>query len=664
MICNVDFDYYVLLTETELNDLVSAANREQFAGLRTFLYATQNYKGLRQLTFNPESHERTLPEFRIVENNTIIDSKNNIRGFRHVFPVPARPGEPQMAISHDWLWCEFSSFLNHQKCWAYNTDTELKVISRDNLNIEELWKDFWAIIASNPNLKQSLEMFLDNKTLFKKVAAAKAWGPEDIPILSKEMAEYLIHYYRYGKYRKKHFKQNSIDKTVQSLELIVAAGDYTTFPMIDSDSEAYVKGGDLFQDKKNVRCAGCGEVITKKKSLERKALFIKDADERAQSASDKDKLNHYCTRCVATVFLCPVKLAPETLTVRFFSMSNQRHVLSEKLVGDALKKFVAQSLHVHAGNYISLHISESIDKKPLCQSWGAAPYSLWKMAVTFPPELFAQGFGVEVCPGEEKFTLPRWALWFVSSLASLDNVFTYRCYSEKNLRTSFSQFLRLVSRKKIFQAFYMLISGDSSVLNQSYIYSWKADQLQKIWSEFETLLLMEDPMPLPDYPKIAGFVGLLLPLAKRVQSSKTNEDERKRAVGKLLEEVDRPIQYAYTAARESGSSDFIFSKRPDNRYFYEKAVELLGWAGENVERLRSEGESKAAQLVEKRSEFAWLKDAEETIFLSPDQIARVTGALVCENEKPYQNEADWRAFAYQVKLALWSMFPQYLGSKE
>jgi hypothetical protein len=83
-----------------------------------------------------------------------------------------------------------------------------------------------------------------------------------------------------------------------------------------------------------------------------------------------------------------------------------------------------------------------------------------------------------------------------------------------------------------------------------------------------------------------------------------------------------------------------------------------------VERLRSEGESKAAQLVEKRSEFAWLKDSEETIFLSPDQIARVTGALVCENEKPYQNEADWRAFAYQVKLALWSMFPQYLGSKE
>ena len=93
-------------------------------------------------------------------------------------------------------------------------------------------------------------------------------------------------------------------------------------------------------------------------------------------------------------------------------------------------------------------------------------------------------------------------------------------------------------------------------------------------------------------------------------------------------------------------------------------MELLKWAGEDVERLKSEGEKKAGELIQQRSEFAWLKDSEETIFLVSDQIARVTGALVSENEKPYQNEADWRAFAYQVKLALWSMFPQYLGSKE
>ena len=81
-------------------------------------------------------------------------------------------------------------------------------------------------------------------------------------------------------------------------------------------------------------------------------------------------------------------------------------------------------------------------------------------------------------------------------------------------------------------------------------------------------------MPIPDYPMIAGYAGLLLPLAERVKSRK-QKDEKKRAITKLLEEVDKPIQYAYTAARESGDSEFIFCKRPRNCYFFDKAVELL-----------------------------------------------------------------------------------------
>jgi len=167
-------------------------------------------------------------------------------------------------------------------------------------------------------------------------------------------------------------------------------------------------------------------------------------------------------------------------------------------------------------------------------------------------------------------------------------------------------------------------------------------------------------MPIPDYPRIAGFAGLLLPLAERVQSSQKNDNDKRRAVGKLLEEVNRPVQYAYTAARESGAPDFIFCKRPRNRYFFEKATELLKWAGEDVETLKKEGE----RIVNENEAFSWAKDAEEKIFIGPDQIARVTGALVSENEKPYANEAEWRSFAYQVKLALWSMFPKYLGPKE
>lgn len=651
-------EYFILLTEQELSALVKAKNRDDFQPeLRNFLYATKRLKGLRQLAFHSGSHDWIAPELILEDNSNVFDKTQRRRGHREVYPLPAKPGEPQMALSYDWLWKEFCVFLRNKSIWAYRIATQLILVCPEDVpfSIKEEWANFWSELSSMKNLKQSIEVFLNNKTLFKK--QAKPWDSKDIPILSEDMARYLIHYYQNGKSKKKHFKQGSIQKAIAELEKVIQNCNYESIPFKQASPADHVQGGDFFLGQKYIRCAACGEIIRRRDGLKRLAIFIKDSDERPQSGRHKDDLNIFCKRCIATVFLCPVKLAPETLTVRFLEAQSFKGSATPEISVEAeLKKYVAQSLHVHAGNFVSLHLTESVARKPLCQILGVYHYALWKMAVTFPPELFAQDFGVEVYPGEEKFLLPRWSVWFVSSLAAWDGVFRYNCHGKKDFRPHFAQFLRLVSRKKIFQAFYVLISGG---LIKNYAQSWRINQLQDIWKEFETIL-KEDNMPIPDYPRIVGFAGLLLPLAERVQASKKTENEKKRALTKLLEEVDRPIQYAYTAARESGSTDFMFCQRPRNRYFFEKAMELLEWAGEDVANLKNEGE----RIVNEQEAFSWAKDVEQKIFICPDQIARVTSALVNENQKPYENEADWRAFAYQVKLALWSMFPRYLGSQD
>ncbi len=658
-------EYFILLTDTELNQLVTAKNRDDFQpDLKGFLYATRKLKELRLLSFTSKDHEWNPPELSLHDGKEIKDSKGNVRGFQEVMLLPARPGEAQMGLCYDWFWSEFGKFLHEKNIWSHKYQNELICVYPQQVSFvpEEEWKKFWEKISSKEHLEQSLAIFLDNKTLFKN--QAKPWDSNDIPILSEDMANYLIEYYNHGKSRKRLFKQGSISKSLSDLEDTVRKGSYSFIPLQREPLSDSVSGGDFDTKPKHIRCASCGEIIDKKKGLERLAIFLKDSDERPQSGSHKDQKNRYCKRCVATVFLCPVKLAPETLTVRF---NNEKSGNIDEIVSMELRKYVAQTLHIHAGNFVSLHLTESVDRKPLGQIFGAYHYSLWKMGVTFPPELFVQNFTVDVYPGEEMFNLPNWALWFVSSLCHWDKVFEYNCYSSKDNRPHFSQFLRLVTGKKIFQAFYVLIAGN--VINDSYINSWKINALQEIWSGLENVLKQntekEEDMPIPNYPKIAGFAGLLLPLAERVQSAKKEPNEKKRAIGKLLEEVDRPVQYAYTAARETGSPDFIFCKRPQNRYFFEKAMELLAWAGEDVENLKKEGEEKAADLAEKDPPaFSWMNKSEQKIFIGPDQITRVTSALVSENEKPYENEADWRAFAYQVKLALWSMFPRYLGSQD
>jgi hypothetical protein len=647
-----------LLSNQEIEQLVSAQNRNEFIGLEAFLYATNRLMHLRKLNLPAQYHYWEAPQLKIDEQGLISDLQGYIRGYQKSFPLPMRPGEPQMAISYDWFWDKFCRFLQEKEFWALKYDTELFVICpvSNSLDIESLWQEFWSTITSKDFLNQSLTMFLDNKTLFKQQASP--WSSKDIPILSKEMAEFLINYYQYGPGKRKHFKQKSIPKAIDDLQNIISNREYTNIPWPNVLDNTPIKGGDSYKGRKSIPCAGCGQRINKKESFKRLAVFLKDADERSQSGRDKDDLTLYCKLCVAMTFLCPVKLTKETLSIKF--PIEKRQSKFKRPTDIELSKYVAQTLNIHAGNYINLHIQEAIDRKPLLQILGAYHYTLWKVAVTFPPETFTHGFAVQAFPGEESFSIPNWSLWFVSSLADLDQVFQYSCYAVKEKRQPFFQFLRLVSSKKVFHALYVLLSEK---IIHDYSRSWKINKIQEIWNDFERILKKEDKMPIPDYPRIIGFAGLLLPLAERVAwVGKKGEEEKKRAVSKLLEEVDRPIQYAYTAARESGSSDFIFCKQTRNRYFFDKAMQLLQEAGEDVAALKEAGKQKGSELIQKQEAFSWIENAEEKIFLGPDQIARVTSYLVSEDDQPYANEADWRAFAYQVKLALWSMFPRYLSS--
>lgn len=661
-------EHFILLFPEEIQAVTGAANRDDFQPeLSLFLHATGNLSGLRRLSLPAGNIHWNPPSLAVQKEGHIQDATGQIRGQQEYFHLPARPGEAQMGISYDWFWSEFHAFLRrHYGIWACSTGDQWMSVCPLGVSFQA-WHEFWQYLGSLPHLKKSLGIFLHHKKLSKQ--RASAWDSSTIPILSSVMAQYLLDFYQ-SKHASSHFTKESIPQAIEQLQILLQRGSYTTIPFPLPASQAnYVKGGD-FGRSKCVRCTACGEIVSRQDCLERKSIFLKDADERPQSGSRRDQCNMFCNRCVATSFLCPVKLKGASLSVKFLDNRVEKNRPVPMPIEMELRKFVAYSFDSVAGYFVTIHIVEKVAKKNLCDYLGAYHYALWKTAVTFPPELFAQGFSLEVYPGEEIFYLPCWSLWFVSALADWDNVFQYNCYHKDNFRPFFSQCLRLISQKRIFPAFYTLLSG--KLIATNYIGSYKANILQDIWSELEVLLQKENPMPIPNYPQIAGMVGLLLPMAERVESTAGSEKEKKRAIGKLLEEVDRPIQYAYTAARESSSSDFFFFKKPKNRYFFEKALQLLKWAGEDVDKLQANAKKRledmkanAKKKAEPPDKFAWAEEYDQKIMLGPDQIVRVTSALVSEGEKPpYANEAVWRDFAYQVKLALWSMFPQYLGSQD
>ncbi len=679
-----------------MHHLVSSCNRDDFQPeLRAFLSATQNLKMLRYLVLESDRETWTAPQLHEEQRDgriEIVDLAGQVRGFREILPLPARPGEPQMRLCYDWFWSEFAKFLHEKQAdeqvWAYPAKTEFVMFYPADLTfcIENEWESFWNHLSSEEHLKQSMGIYFENKTFVKKRGSAKLLTPKNVPLLSEAMAQFLIDFYKSPSVKRifKTYKRSTdliepLPAAFSALKEAKKKGEWATIPIRQVASVEYVKGGDLPSGRqKDIRCGGCGKIIPKNGGFDRLPILLKDADERPQSGTNKDKGTMYCGRCVATVLLCPVKLTPETLAVRFQPQGGEKPGTTW-LIEQSLKRYVAQSLNVQSGGFINLHLTESVDRKPLADVWGAYHYALWKIATLFAPELFAQkDFEVEVYPGEETFTLPRWALWLVSSFSRWDteNVFQYKCYAhkDKGYRNSFTRFLRLLSRKKVFEAWYTLIVGNviyakdnkGNLRNPA----WKPKSLQEIWSAFEQILQQkikkEDVMSIPDYPRIAGMTGLLLPFAERVKSVKKNEDDRRVVIKKLLQNADKPIPYVYTAVREGESdfSDCIFCKQAGNRYFFDKALDLLKWAGEDVERLKQEAEERTK---DKKWERIW--QFKEKIFLGPDQIMRVVSALRNEEIRkgerpPYKNEADWRTFAYQVKLALWSMFPQYLGSQD
>lgn len=234
-------EYLILLSKEELMDLLRSADRESYQpDLSRFLHLTKNLEGLRELSYPPSKESWKAPELLLYENNQILNHEK-IRGIRYAFPLPVKPGETQLALCHDWFWTEFCIFLCKQKIWAYKTDTEWIVIVPEDISFsaKESWKEFWALLSSREYLPKSMGLYLDHKSIFKQQASA--WCSENIPILSSEMAQYLLDYYQHGKRKKKLFKEESIYKAIEDIEKRIQKNQYDSIPFPEEKEIKYTK---------------------------------------------------------------------------------------------------------------------------------------------------------------------------------------------------------------------------------------------------------------------------------------------------------------------------------------------------------------------------------------------------------------------------------------
>lgn len=142
---------------------------------------------------------------------------------------------------------------------------------------------------------------------------------------------------------------------------------------------------------------------------------------------------------------------------------------------------------------------------------------------------------------------------------------------------------------------------------------------------------------------VAALTGMLLAFANYVrQEAPRLNKNAEREVEKLLEKVDNPYHFTYEAAGNLPGTGATLWRSADNYFIYEEAARLLERLGiPRAERETAEGN-------QRRLQFYF------------DDIIRSYTTLF---EEEYRTEKDRREFAYELKLSLYSRFPDYLKSK-
>lgn len=134
---------------------------------------------------------------------------------------------------------------------------------------------------------------------------------------------------------------------------------------------------------------------------------------------------------------------------------------------------------------------------------------------------------------------------------------------------------------------------------------------------------------------VAGLTGLLSAWVGYVEGQVgRNSQEAKRAVVKLLDNLERPGDFLYVAAYHLDSTQARLYEA-GGAFFYQEAKRLLQEAG-----------ARAQEAEEGSGRF---------LNVSQDDLHRVYAHLAAR----YPGKA-WEGFIYEVRLSLASRFPQYI----
>ncbi len=368
-------------------------------------------------------------------------------------------------------------------------------------------------------------------------------------------------------------------------------------------------------DKAKV-CYACGNPLKGSEEFKASKFIFAAPSQRLQGGYAQEE-PPVCSACAGLALLSPLKPGSGSVLVRIgrYEAPEAAHYFARLLA--------AGTLHLAAGRYLLLR-AQAVGGKPLSESFGRVVYALQVLGKEVNPKVLRR-FPIFLMEGGQEIPLPRRALWLAHVL---QEAFPAQPVEGSEANRDLAESLRYALADLPWHAGYTLARR----------YGWaKAWTWARGLAEYS--LILEEEMGMEEAKRFrdtAGLIGLLEAWAQLVEREAGVRSQRaKRALRKLLENLEEPSRFLYVASYEVNQTEARLDDSDQGSFFYQEAKRLLGEAGRPI-REEEEGGGR------------YLRVGQDDLYAVYTHLAQGLEGK------------EWEKFLYGVRLGLAARFPQYI----
>lgn len=394
-------------------------------------------------------------------------------------------------------------------------------------------------------------------------------------------------------------------------------------------------------------CYSCGVKLDPKNARWQVLRFMFERpSQRRQSASSEGR-PHICASCSALAFASPLKVTDESIVLQLKSLSGS--TISELKIKDYLRMLTNKEMHLSAGRYLILSSDRTNTGEIASQKMGQVQYALAKAASIFPVEVLADFEFWLITQGSQKILIANRHLILVKGL--MNSYGQSIINADKDVNMTLGDAIRYIQQDLPYLADYIL----AKPTNYSNVVETEKNR-KKYWEMIRESTMNKEHQLWQKatlYEDVAALTGLTYAFAqsfKRIASECLSKEDAERELSKLIEKVEDGHAFSYFFCDYYKPFEEVnrtitkvqFYRNPDCSFIYDRLKELLA----KIEVSISEREE-----IDKETQQARLN-------IFAEDITRVYDHFI--HKKEYLAEKDWKNLTYNLKLSLYTRFPELL----